>query len=204
LARTWSCVVLAIILVFLILFSSAGAEKLNESSLVQKNPFLGNFTAIEKGEQLYKKWCEFCHGKVGEGLSEDQPDFTSSSWWQNEEDEDILRHLQDPEEKDVMGSWLRLNKEAWNLSLSREEALMVIAYLRSLSDPLCPSNKNLSSSESSRDEGFNYSGFEILTGKPNIELIKKAVKGMMKIIEVLFAVIIVTVVVITTVKILNL
>ena len=108
----------------------------------QIKPSSGSLTASARpahGKELYDKNCAACHGPNGRGLpgwqyqARSAPPLDSSAHaWHHEDDQLLSMILDKPAPDSVM--------PAWRGVLSREDALDILAYIKSLWSPYILAN----------------------------------------------------------------
>lgn len=107
---------LAALVVAFNLASPASAED-------DQNPYTGDLTAIEQGQQLWADTgCYSCHGETAEGAV--GPDLTDDLWVYRPTDKTLFRAIA----KGRSGT----NMVGWSSSLAPDEIWKLIAYIRSL------------------------------------------------------------------------
>jgi cytochrome c oxidase cbb3-type subunit 3 len=91
------------------------------------NPLTGNAQAIDGGKNIYRGRCAVCHGIDAKGYR--GSDLTTGDWVHGGSDTQIFQTIA----KGVTGTEMPAN-----VNMSEEEIWMVIAYLRTLSNPAGP------------------------------------------------------------------
>jgi putative heme-binding domain-containing protein len=91
------------------------------------NPLAGNAQAIDGGKNIYRGRCAVCHGIDAKGYR--GSDLTSGDWVHGGSDTQIFQTIA----KGVTGTEMPAN-----VNMSEDEVWMVIAYLRTLSNPAGP------------------------------------------------------------------
>jgi mono/diheme cytochrome c family protein len=96
-----------------------------------KNPVAATPASVSAGQQLYQKYCRFCHGATGKGDSPSAPknikpaDLTDDTWAHGSTDADIFTVIQEgtPPNFEMKGLKGKLTEQdTWNL----------VNYVRSL------------------------------------------------------------------------
>lgn len=108
----------------------------------QIKPSSGSLTASAQpahGKELYNKYCVACHGAAGRGVpgwqyqARGAPPLDSSAHaWHHEDDQLLAMILDKPAPDSVM--------PAWRGVLTREDALDILAYIKSLWSPYILAN----------------------------------------------------------------
>src|SRR5437867_232802 len=91
------------------------------------NPFAGDPKAITQGAVLFRQECVFCHGVAARGGMRG-PDLTTGSWSHGGSDADLAATISGG----VTGTAMPPNK------LTDDEVRQIIAYLRTLQQPVTP------------------------------------------------------------------
>jgi cytochrome c oxidase cbb3-type subunit III len=93
-----------------------------------RNPFSGDPKAVRQGAVLFRQECVFCHGVAARGGMRG-PDLTTGSWTHGGSDADLTRTIADG----VPGTAMPPN------NLTTDEIWQIVAYLRSVQQPVTPS-----------------------------------------------------------------
>src|SRR3989475_13307780 len=93
-----------------------------------RNPFAGDPKAITQGAVLFRQECVFCHGVAARGGMRG-PDLTTGSWSHGGSDADLAATIS----TGVSGTAMPPHK------LTEEEIWQIVAYLRTLQQPVTPS-----------------------------------------------------------------
>ena len=97
-----------------------------------KNPVPSNAASIGTGQQLYQKYCRFCHGTTGKGDSPTAPkdvkpsDLTDTTWDRGSTDGEIFTVIQEGAGPDYKMKGLKGK-------LSEQDTWHLVNYVRSLS-----------------------------------------------------------------------
>jgi mono/diheme cytochrome c family protein len=104
--------------------ANADAKKL-------KNPVAASAESIGAGEQLYKKYCRFCHGADAKGNGPQAPegshppDLTDAKWDRGDSDGEIFTLIKE-------GAGGKSVMKAFKSKMTDQEIWNVVNYLRSL------------------------------------------------------------------------
>ena len=97
-----------------------------------KNPVPSNAASISTGQQLYQKYCRFCHGATGKGDSPTAPkdikpsNLTDATWDRGSTDGEIFTVIQEGAGPDYKMKGLKGK-------LSEQDTWHLVNYVRSLS-----------------------------------------------------------------------
>src|SRR5437899_9727380 len=93
-----------------------------------RNPFGGDPAAVTQGAVLFRQECMFCHGAGARGGMRG-PDLTTGSWSHGGSDAELAATIS----TGVSGTAMPPHK------LTEEEIWQIVAYLRTLQQPVTPS-----------------------------------------------------------------
>jgi len=119
-----------------------------------RNPLAGDPTAITQGAVLFRQECVFCHG-VGARGGMRGPDLTTGSWTHGGSDADLADTIKDG----VPGTAMPPH------NLKTDEIWQIVAYLRTLEQPIAPATGDLKRGETLFFGAARCSSCHIVNGR---------------------------------------
>lgn len=130
----WGCVAAAVLVVSVGLTARAEQQTPRAEAAKLKNPVASNAASVATGQQLYQKYCRFCHGTTGRADSPMAPkdmkpsNLADATWDRGSSDGEIFVVIQEGAGPDYKMKGLKGK-------ISDQDTWHVVNYVRTLGAP---------------------------------------------------------------------